>query len=86
MALPQVPAAPAVPVRQGSELPVNVTTQGMQWHPAVAIGPDGGSMVVWSGDSPPYDSDVYGRFYDAQGNEIGSILQCSEDDCIPRQV
>ena len=74
----QVPTAPAVPVRQGSELPVNVTTQGMQWHPAVAFGPDGGFMVVWSGDSPPYDSDVYGRVYDAQGNPRGGEIRIND--------
>ncbi|MEA2605176.1 MAG: hypothetical protein QOF89_6168 [Acidobacteriota bacterium] len=71
-----------VPLRQGSELPVNVTTQGMQRSPDVAIGPDGGSLVVWSGDTPlPAGGvriDVYGRFYDAQGSPRGGERRLNE--------
>jgi hypothetical protein len=62
---PAAAAAPSlapVPLRQGPEFPVNVTTQGSQWDPSVAIGPDGGFMVVWAGEA-----DVFGRLYDATG-------------------
>lgn len=76
-------AAAAVPLRQGSELQANVTTAGMQRDPDVAVGADGGAMVVWSGPpSPPEtgnEMDVYGRFFDAQGNPRGGELRLNEN-------
>jgi hypothetical protein len=55
------------PSRLGPEMRVNVTTQGDQSAPAVAVGPDGGSMIVWQGDP----GGVQGRFYDASGRPRG---------------
>ena len=71
----------AVPLRQGSELPVNVTTQGMQLDPDVAIGSDGGSMVVWMGqDAAPNYLNAYGRFYDAAGHPRGGEVRLNETE------
>jgi hypothetical protein len=77
---PAAPAAPAAPrlvpaapaLRQGPELQVNVTTQGFQDDPGVAVGPGGRSMVVWTGPSlaggdPRGGANVYGRLYDPAG-------------------
>ncbi len=59
-------------LRQGPELQVNVTTEGIQDDPDVAVGPDGRSMVVWTGPSLAGDdsrgaANVYGRLYDPAG-------------------
>jgi hypothetical protein len=71
-------AAPLL--REGEELPVNVTTKSAQIDPAVAVSPDGGSMVVWTGppalpDNPFADQDVYGRFYDQTGSPRGGEVR-----------
>jgi hypothetical protein len=60
-------------LRLGEEFRANVTTKDVQGDPAVAIGPDGTTMVVWSSPSIPRETpddefNVYGRFYDRTGN------------------
>ncbi len=65
----------AVPLRQGSELPVNVTTEGVQLPPRRGDRLGGGFMVVWAGESPPYGLDVFGRFFDAAGNPRGGEIR-----------
>jgi hypothetical protein len=70
-------AGEATPIlRQGEEFRANVTTEGVQEDPAVAVGPDGTAMVVWTGPSVPRETpddegNVYGRFYDRTGNPRG---------------
>jgi len=59
------------PLRQGPELQVNVTTQGMQRAPSVAILPDGGFMVAWEDN---YQA-IYGRLYDGAGNPRGGEIR-----------
>jgi hypothetical protein len=84
------PAAPAAPrlvpftgpaLRQGPELQVNVTTEGIQDDPGVAAGPDGRSMVVWTGPSlaggDPGTSNVYGRLYDPAGRPTTGEIRLS---------
>jgi hypothetical protein len=71
-------AAPLL--RLGEEFRANVTTKGLQGDPAVAIGPDGTTMVVWSGPSIPRESpddelNVFGRFYDRTGNPRSGELR-----------
>lgn len=58
------------PSRLGPEMRVNVTTAGDQTNPAVAVGPDGGFMVVWQG--PP--AGLQGRLYDAAGHPRGGEI------------
>ncbi|HEV2843450.1 MAG TPA: hypothetical protein VG477_01280 [Thermoanaerobaculia bacterium] len=58
-------------LRQGPEFQSNVTFQGEQRDPSVAIGPDGGFLVTWTGPSPgTAESDAFGRFYDAAGQPL----------------
>ncbi|HEY3568346.1 MAG TPA: hypothetical protein VGP73_10480 [Thermoanaerobaculia bacterium] len=66
-----------LPLRRGPELQVNQTSFGDQWQQAVAVAPDGSSMVVWaSGPSGPGGgTDIYGRVYGADGTpRTGEIL------------
>jgi hypothetical protein len=71
-----------LPSRLGPEMRVNVTTLGNQWEPAVAVGPDGGFMVVWQG--PP--AGLQGRLYDAAGRPRGGeiVLAASSQPERPR--
>jgi hypothetical protein len=71
-----------LPSRLGPEMQVNVTTLGNQWEPAVAVGPDGGFMVVWQG--PP--AGLQGRLYDAAGRPRGGeiVLAASSQPEQPR--
>jgi len=70
------------PSRLGPEMRVNVTTQGDQSAPAVAVGPDGGLMIVWQG--PP--AGLQGRLYDASGRPRGGEIVLSPGAAMPRQV
>jgi hypothetical protein len=70
------------PSRLGPEMRVNVTTKGNQGYPAVAIGPDGGFLVVWQGDP----GGVQGRFYDAAGRPRGGEIVLSSGAVRPQQV
>jgi hypothetical protein len=79
-------AIAAIPLRQGSELRANVTPEGAQNDPDVAIGADGGSMVVWTGESSEA-LEVYGRFYDSAGNPRGGESRLNDNlDGIQWQV
>jgi len=60
----------------GDEFLVNTFTESRQWQPAVAVGPSGGFVVVWSsfgGDGMHYG--VMGQRYDATGAALGSEFQ-----------
>jgi len=70
------------PSRLGPEMRVNVTTQGDQIAPAVAVGPDGGFMIVWQG--PP--AGLQGRLYDASGRPRGGEIVLSPGAAMPQQV
>ena len=63
------PAPAAAPLRLGEEFQANVTTQGNQVAPAVAVGPDGGFMIVWAGETG-----AFGRIYDAGGQPRGGEI------------
>jgi hypothetical protein len=63
------PAPAPAPLRLGEEFRANVTTPGNQLVPAVAIGPDGGFMIVWYGETG-----AYGRIYDAGGRPRGGEI------------
>ncbi|HEX6899832.1 MAG TPA: hypothetical protein VF789_08965 [Thermoanaerobaculia bacterium] len=77
-----LPEAPGIPtdtaslpssrlLRQGSEFQSNVTSQGDQRSPAVALGPDGGFMVAWTDKNPETTlRDVFGRFYGPTGQPL----------------
>jgi hypothetical protein len=67
------------PSRLGPEMPVNVTTAGNQGPPAVAVGPDGGFLIVWPG--PP--AGLQGRFYDASGHPRGGEVFLSSRAVAP---
>ena len=70
------------PSRLGPEFQVNVTAKGGQGSPAVAIGPDGGSMIVWQGDP----GGAQGRFYDAAGRPRGGEIVLSPGAVRPQQA
>lgn len=60
----------------GPELQVNVYTEGSQSLPAVAPGPAGGFLVVWSSSGQDGSSSgVYARRFDASGTALGGEVQ-----------
>jgi hypothetical protein len=69
--------APAISRAQfeGSDFQVNSHTTNAQWYPAVAGGPDGNFLVVWTSrfqDSDPETIvDVFGQRYDGNGAALG---------------
>ena len=68
---PFLPPSPLL--RKGPEVPVNVTTLGIQSDSSVAIGTDDGYMVVWFDESE--QGVIRGRLFDAQGNpRTGELL------------
>ncbi|MGH7790258.1 MAG: hypothetical protein ACRERC_25545, partial [Candidatus Binatia bacterium] len=63
-------------VKQGAEFPVNDYTAGPQEAPAVAVGADGGFVVVWQGYGEGGDyQDVFARRYDNAGAALGGEFQ-----------
>src|SRR4051812_4793061 len=70
------------PSRLGPEFRVNATTRGEQSAPAIAVGPDGGSMIVWLGDP----GGVQGRFYDSAGHPRGGEIVLSPGAVRPQQA
>src|SRR4051794_12803265 len=58
------------PSRLGPEMRVNATTAGDQTNPAVALGQDGGFMLVWQG--PP--AGLQGGLYDSPGHPRGGEI------------
>ncbi len=88
---PEPPATPLAapstlpdwtPSRLGPEFQVNVTARGGQGSPAVAVGPDGGSMIAWLGD--PYG--VQCRFYDPAGQPLGGEVVPAAQTAAPQSV
>lgn len=62
----------------GSEFQVNTNTDGNQATPSIIARKDGGIVITWeSEDLANFSSDVYGKCYDFNGNEIEWII--SED-------
>ena len=57
----------------GSVARVNATTAGHQRHAAVAMGPDGQSIILWE-TTPDRrdDTDIFGQRYDANGAPVGN--------------
>lgn len=63
------------------EFVVNTHTEGAQWFPAVAVGPDGAFVVGWE-DASGLDGagvGVFARRYDAAGRAIGPPFQVNEE-------
>lgn len=69
----QVVLVCALPAALAAEVQVNVRTSGSQANPAVAAGPAGGSIVVWSSyfTSPGRSNDILARRLDASGGFAG---------------
>ncbi len=58
-------------VAQGNEFRVNTTTIGYQGNPSIAALNDGGFVVTWTSESQDDStSGIYGKRYDANGNEV----------------
>jgi hypothetical protein len=56
----------------GTEFRVNSATTNEQSHASVAIGANGGFVVVWESFQSGSRNDVFGRRYDAAGNTLGT--------------
>ncbi len=58
----------------GGEFPVNTTTAGDQWKPAVAILPGGGFVVVWEGRGGQDGSGdgIFAQIFEADGTPSGA--------------
>ncbi len=67
------------PSRLGPEFQVNVTAQGNQNYPAVAVGPDGRSMIVWQGEP----AGLQGRVYDSAGLPLGGEIYPASGASMP---
>ena len=68
---PTASLTPAPLLRRGPEFQSNVSTSGEQRTPSVALGPDGGFMVAWWGQTSRIsDYDAFGRFYDSTGKAL----------------
>ena len=61
--------------RLGAEFQVNTYTTDWQYHPAVAIGPDGKFLVVWAGNGPDDPRGIWGRRYDSNGTALGAVFR-----------
>ena len=70
--------------RRGGQEQVNTTTAGFQGEPAVAIGPTGDFVVVWTSVLSTYSnpgggdgdgSGIFGQRFDSAGARIGSEFQ-----------
>ncbi len=70
---PDSPVDPSLPpsplLRQGPEIPVNLTTRFFQSDSSVAIGADGGFLVVWSDNGQ-----IRARRFDAAGHPRGGEI------------
>jgi hypothetical protein len=58
----------------GGEFQVNTTTTGYQYRPSIASDPAGNFVIVWASSAGQYESDVFGRRYDADGNALGGEI------------
>jgi hypothetical protein len=59
---------------QGSESRVNTTTGGSQYHPSVAMHPDGDYVVVWQDVLS-----IYARKYDSDGTPVSAQFRVNTD-------
>jgi hypothetical protein len=59
----------------GSEFRVNTWTTGEQSKPSITSLPNGGFVVVWSGEGQGDYDGVYGQRFDSNGNKVGSEFQ-----------
>ncbi|MGH7177184.1 MAG: SdrD B-like domain-containing protein, partial [Tepidisphaeraceae bacterium] len=57
----------AAGIPQGSEFRVNVHTTGDQSQPSVSMDADGDFVIVWEGDGPGYDDQIWARRLRANG-------------------
>lgn len=65
-------------VLASAEIQVNVSTEGNQQNPGVAMGGDGRFLVVWEDEvQNPMATSVYGRFFGADGVAITGELSIS---------
>src|SRR4051812_2477115 len=67
---------------QGSEFLVNSYTTGGQYRPAVASGPGGNFLVVWSHDPLQNDAQVRGQRFSATGLPEGTEFQVSSSTAL----
>lgn len=65
---------PASFAPDGGELAVNVYTGSSQHESSLAVEPDGGVWVVWSGRGAGDPNGIYGRRFDAKGAPRGGEL------------
>jgi hypothetical protein len=56
---------------RGGEFLVNDYTTGVQKNPDVAADSAGNFVVVWQGDSPSAETDIFGRRFDSSGEPLG---------------
>jgi hypothetical protein len=60
----------------GGDFRIDMSPDGNQRDPDIAMTPQGNFVVVWSGKSRSgTDSEIFGRIYDATGNPIGDEFQ-----------
>ncbi len=60
----------------GAETPVNTYTMADQEYPDVAIGADGGYLIVWESHGQDNSfAGVYGQLYDSAGAAVGDEIQ-----------
>jgi hypothetical protein len=64
-----LPAVAAAQVPAGGEFRVNTFTTNDQTRPAVAVGPEGRFVVIWSSDFGSFG--VYGQRFDEAGQRLG---------------
>jgi hypothetical protein len=74
--LTALPAAASaqIQVRRGSEFQVNAYTTGLQWEPAVAVGPGGDFVVAWASKVPNESQKIMARRFGPSGAPAGPEL------------
>ena len=66
----------------GPEFLVNVTTDGNQRYPSVAMGEGGETVIAWSGTgSGDNDGGVFVRLYDSNGVPVSGEIKVSQTVC-----
>jgi len=81
LASPYAHAFAVTPLGDEFEVPQDAGTH--QGRPDVASDPDGNFIVVWEEDSTSYDSEIFGRRFDADGDPRGSQFQISSNPTFP---
>ena len=67
--------------RVGGELPINVTREGDQQDPSVAISGSGSFVVAWSGRGPGGRDDIFARRFVDDGDVDGDGIANDLDNC-----